>query len=68
MARPEIDDAIRSVANSITPLSALAGSDEHGGSIASLTEAVLSVSNSLCSIARAIEGLADAVSDIPIPE
>ena len=51
----ELAGALKSIANAITPLSALPGHDSQGGYVSSLTEAVMSLSNAMNRIADAIE-------------
>lgn len=53
--------AARSVAHAITPLDASPGHDAAGGTVASLTEAIMGVSVGLHSIADAIIELSEAV-------
>ena len=53
-------DAIQALANAITPLGVMAGQDATGGSVASLTEAVMGITAGLVQIADAINNLADA--------
>ena len=55
--------ALLQVANAITPLSAAIAEDATGGSVGSLTEATMGVTAALCSIADAINNLADAVRE-----
>lgn len=50
------------IASAITPVAA-PGSDNHGGSIESLTEAVMSAGRSLDGIAEAIRDLASAIRE-----
>lgn len=60
-----IDDLARNVkkiASAITPLDAAAGKDATGGTVASLTEAVMGVTGGLVQIANAIQSLAEAVN------
>jgi hypothetical protein len=52
----------RSIGDAITAHGA-PGHDEAGGTVASLTEAVMGVTAGLCKIASAIEHLAEAVED-----
>ncbi len=63
----ELGEAIRAgffrLANAVTPLSALAGTDASGGRVESLTEAVMGVSAGLVMIADAITDLAEAVRE-----
>lgn len=54
--------AAKQIANAITPIGSVAGTDASGGRIASLTEAVVGITAGLFRIADAIEGLADAVA------
>jgi len=58
----ELTYEVGRVAKAITPVAA-AGTDEAGGRVESLTEAVMGVTKGLCLIASAINGLADAVSE-----
>lgn len=51
------------VANAIMPSGASPGQDETGGSVASLTEAVMGVTAGLVKIASAIHDLADTVRE-----
>jgi hypothetical protein len=51
------------VAKAITPPDTVAGHDETGGTVDSLTEAVMGVTAGLCRIAAALDGLADAVRE-----
>jgi hypothetical protein len=55
--------ATRAVADSITPSDAAPGHDATGGTVASLTEAVMGVTAGLYAIASAIGELAGAVRD-----
>ena len=50
------------IAKSITPLGDAAGRDATGGTVGSLTEAVMGITAGLVQVASAIESLADAVS------
>ena len=52
------------VARSITP-NAAPGTDETGGRIESLTEAVMGVTAGLCMIASSIDSLAEAIRERP---
>lgn len=54
--------ATKRVADSITPI-AFPGTDETGGRVESLTEAVMGVTAGLCQIASAIESLAEAIRE-----
>ena len=58
-----IADAIYSLRKSITPI-AMPGTDAVGGSVDSLTEAVMGITGGLCKVADAIDRLASAVEDI----
>jgi hypothetical protein len=58
-----IGDAVEKLAHAVTPLDAAAGRDDFGGRIASLTEAVMSVSKSLYAIALAIDNLAEVTAN-----
>jgi hypothetical protein len=58
-----IEDAAGTIAHAITPLDAMPGKDETGGTIHSLTEAVMGVTAGLCKIADSISDLAQAVRD-----
>jgi pyruvate/oxaloacetate carboxyltransferase len=51
------------IANAITPLNAAPGHDATGGTVDSLTEAVMGVTAGLQAIASAIESLAEAVRE-----
>lgn len=51
------------LAQAITPLSALTGTDATGGTVGSLTEAVMGVTAGLVQIADAISDLAEAVRE-----
>jgi len=55
-------NATSRVAKAITPRVA-GGTDEAGGHVESLTEAVMGVTEGLCMIASAIESLAEAVRE-----
>jgi hypothetical protein len=52
--------AVRGVRDAVTPVAA-PGQDAAGGTVASLTEAVMGVTAGLCQIAEAIHALAGAV-------
>ena len=58
-----IEQAGRKIAHAITPCDACAGEDANGGSVSSLTEAVMGVTAGLCRVADAISELAEAVRD-----
>jgi len=63
----DVGDAIqhgfRILANAITPIGVLTGTDAAGGSVASLTEAVMGITAAMVQIAGAITDLADAVRE-----
>lgn len=52
--------AIRAVGDAITPPAA-PGHDAAGGTVASLTEAVMGVTAGLVQVAEALDGIADAI-------
>jgi hypothetical protein len=56
-----VANAVRSVANAITPMDAMPGHDANGGTVASLTEAVMGLTASMSRIADAIESVAEAM-------
>jgi len=58
-----VTDGFTKLARAITPLSALAGTDAAGGSVESLTEAIMGVTAGLVQIADAIGDLAEAVRE-----
>ena len=58
----ELANNVRRIANAITS-PVLAGTDEAGGRIESLTEAVMGITAGLFAISRAIDRLADASED-----
>lgn len=55
----QLANQVRNVANAISPLDASMGHDETGGTVASLTEAVMGVTAGLCKIAEAIGWVAE---------
>ena len=57
----DIARALSRLANAIKPSSTSPGHDEAGGTVDSLTEAVMGVTTGLCKIAASISDLADAV-------
>jgi hypothetical protein len=57
------DEAIYGLASSITPVDAGPGVDATGGTITSLTEAVMGITSALLEIADAINNLASAVEN-----
>jgi Mg2+ and Co2+ transporter CorA len=59
----ELASSARKIADAILPPGVAAGTDETGGRIESLTEAVMGVTGGLCKIADAISNLAEAVRD-----
>ncbi len=56
-------DAIKMLANAITPTAAAPATDAFGGNVGSLTEAVLGTTQGLLRIAEAIDNLADAIRE-----
>jgi hypothetical protein len=58
----ELTRSVNRVAKSIADFNAAPGHDETGGTVDSLTEAVMGITAGLCRIADAIESLAQAVS------
>lgn len=56
-----VADAVRGLRNAITPAAAAPGHDAAGGTVDSLTEAVMGMTAGLVQIAEAISSLADAV-------
>jgi hypothetical protein len=66
ITKAEIQDivhAVRSVANAITTPAALPGKDAAEGSVTSLTEATMGITAGLFAIARAIEGMTEAITE-----
>jgi tetrahydromethanopterin S-methyltransferase subunit B len=61
-AKP-IADAITALAGQITSWGTFPGTDETGGSVHSLTEAVMGVTAGLCRIADALESVATAIRE-----
>lgn len=59
----EICHNISKLANSITYPSAVPGTDACGGSVLSLTEAVMGITGGLVEIANSIDHLADAIRE-----
>ena len=59
----ELVEAVMSVASAVTPRGAMPGHDATGGSVGSLTEAVMGITAGLCKVASAIDNLADAVRE-----
>ena len=60
----EVAQAIRTLADSITPLNAAAYEDEFGKCVLSLTEAMISISDALRFIGEQVGRLADAAHNI----
>ena len=58
----DIEAAIRRLASAITPV-AVPGTDAGGGTVESLTEAVMGVTAGLFAIAGAIESVAEVLRD-----
>ena len=62
-----MDNAIRTaatrIADAITPVASSPGTDATGGSVSSLTEAVMGMTAGLVAIAEAIDNLAEAVRE-----
>lgn len=54
----------RLIADAITPVEASPGTDKTGGSVSSLTEAVMGIANGLVAISKSVEHLADAITDV----
>jgi hypothetical protein len=61
----EMSDAVDGIANAITGRDLDLGSDETGGTIGCLTEAVMGITAGLCRVASAISELAEAVREKP---
>ena len=59
----DLVSSIRTVADSIRPLNAMPGHDAAGGTIDSLTEAVMGVTSGLVMIAEALQEVASAIRD-----
>ena len=58
----ELAETANRIAKAITPQDAAAGCDATGGTITSLTEAVMGITGGLVQIANAIQSLAEAVN------
>lgn len=58
-----VAEMLKWIANAITDVGATAATDDHGGRVACLTEAALSVGKSLDGIAGAIGDLAEAIRE-----
>ena len=58
-----MEESLIRLAQAITPIDTLAGTDAAGGEVGSLTEAVMGVTAGLVMIAHAIDALAEAVRD-----
>jgi acyl-coenzyme A thioesterase PaaI-like protein len=54
---------VRKVAHAITPQDVGPGSDNHGGVVTSLTEAVMSVAASLDGVGEGLHAIAEAIRD-----
>ncbi len=57
-----IRGGLRGISHAITA-NASAGTDEVGGTVTSLTEAVMGMTKALCQIATALESIAEAIRD-----
>lgn len=64
----ELGDAIGNVANAITPLGVIPNEDAAGGTVCSLTEAVMGVCAGLYAIAHAIDRHTEQLEDCPRTE
>ena len=67
MDEEQIEDALMAIyalAGAISPNNAARGEDAAGGTVGSLTEAVMGVTAGLCRIADSVQSLACAVNDI----
>ncbi len=58
-----LSDNARAIADKISPVGAAYGTDDTGGTVASLTEAVMGVTAGLCKIADAVDNLAEATRE-----
>ena len=56
---------LRALAGAITPLDAAPAHDSHGGTVASLTEAVMGLGLSLDNIGHGLHDIADAIRGLP---
>jgi phage-related protein len=56
---------VKQIAAAITPQDAEPGKDATGGTVASLTEAIMGVTGGLVKIADSIQALAEAVTQMP---
>ena len=63
----ELHKSTKKIANAITPLDACRGTDDSGGSIGSLTEAVMGLTRAMMQIALAISDVACEVKVINNP-
>ena len=63
-----IYNGLKSIANAITPLGAMAGRDATGGHIASLTEAVVGITAALVQVAEAINNVSVSIDDLDFRE
>jgi len=59
----ELTHAVQSVAESVTHQASGAGRDVNGGSVSSLTEAVMGISFGLARMADALESIAAAIRE-----
>ena len=59
-----MENELKMIANAITPVGALAGTDAAGGRVDSLTEAVMGMTAALVMIAEGISRNADALNTI----
>ena len=62
----KMTEAIRELANSITPTNALGAQDASGGYVTSHTEAVMGLTAAMQRIASSISDLSDAIRDSSI--
>lgn len=58
-----IANSVRLIADAITPIGAMRGTDAMGGSVGSLTEAVCGITAGLAAVAEAMNNIADAIRD-----
>jgi hypothetical protein len=57
-----VQDGLKRIADAITPV-AVPGRDETGGTITSLTEAVMGITAGLCKVAPALQSVAEAIRE-----
>lgn len=57
----DLPDCVQSIADAITPAGATGGKDAAGGTVHSLTEAVMGITAALVLVAKAIEYHADVM-------